>query len=173
MAAIRAIETRYQGCRFRSRLEARWAVLFDAAGLAWEYEPEGYVLSDGTPYLPDFWLPGLGVWAEVKPRACTQDEVRRCAMLVAGTSKPCLLLVGMPMGRPYELLTSAFGAYHRHHDRWELPPGVGLCDAFLPTFGSGLFVCTTGVTRPAQELAWVATCVDRARSARFEHGEQG
>lgn len=26
---IRAIETRYAGCRFRSRLEARWAVFFD------------------------------------------------------------------------------------------------------------------------------------------------
>ena len=27
---IKAIETRYKGCRFRSRLEARWAVAEDA-----------------------------------------------------------------------------------------------------------------------------------------------
>lgn len=32
---IKAIETRYAGCR-RSRLEARWAVVFDTLGFAWE-----------------------------------------------------------------------------------------------------------------------------------------
>jgi hypothetical protein len=33
-ADLRPIETRYRGFRFRSRLEARWAVFFDAAGAA-------------------------------------------------------------------------------------------------------------------------------------------
>jgi len=54
---IKAIETRYAGCNFRSRLEARWAVFFDHLGIKWEYEREGYVGVRGTPYLPDFWLP--------------------------------------------------------------------------------------------------------------------
>ena len=53
---IKAIETRYKGYRFRSRLEARWAVFFDALCIEWEYEREGFVLPYG-PYLPDFWLP--------------------------------------------------------------------------------------------------------------------
>jgi len=39
---ITAIETRYKGYRFRSRLEARWAVFFDALGVIWEYEKEGF-----------------------------------------------------------------------------------------------------------------------------------
>ena len=56
MKPIKAIETFYNGYRFRSRLEARWAVFFDAIGAEWEYEPEGFVLSDGTYYLPDFLL---------------------------------------------------------------------------------------------------------------------
>jgi hypothetical protein len=30
---LQAIETFYRGYRFRSRLEARWAVLFDALGI--------------------------------------------------------------------------------------------------------------------------------------------
>ena len=42
---IRAIETRYNGYRFRSRLEARWAVFFDTLGIRYEYEPEGFDLS--------------------------------------------------------------------------------------------------------------------------------
>lgn len=64
--SITAIETRYAGHLFRSRLEARWAVFFDRLGIAWEYEPQGYVLGNGESYLPDFWLPGLHLWVEVK-----------------------------------------------------------------------------------------------------------
>lgn len=66
---IKAIETRYAGCRFRSRLEARWAVFFDALDIKWKYEPQGYVVGppgDEIAYLPDFYLPKYDVWAEVK-----------------------------------------------------------------------------------------------------------
>lgn len=64
---IKALETNYAGCRFRSRLEARWAVFFDTLGIKWEYEKEGFKLPDGTYYLPDFWLMEMGLWFEVKP----------------------------------------------------------------------------------------------------------
>jgi hypothetical protein len=64
---IAAIETRYAGCRFRSRLEARWAVFFDHLGIKWEYEPQGYLVGpDKRPYLPDFRLPELGSFVEAK-----------------------------------------------------------------------------------------------------------
>lgn len=62
----KAIETIYGGYRFRSRLEARWAVFFDTVGLPFDYEKEGFVLDDGTKYLPDFWLPSLKLWIEIK-----------------------------------------------------------------------------------------------------------
>lgn len=72
-AAIKPIETEYAGCRFRSRLEARWAVILTAARHQWEYEPEGFETPCGR-YLPDFRvvvLPGSPagerVWLEVKP----------------------------------------------------------------------------------------------------------
>jgi len=42
--SLRPLETKYRGCRFRSRLEARWAVFFDALGIKWWYEPEGFAL---------------------------------------------------------------------------------------------------------------------------------
>jgi hypothetical protein len=64
---IQAIETYYAGHLFRSRLEARWAVVFDSLGLRWEYEPQGYLVGeDRRPYLPDFYLTDLGWWVEVK-----------------------------------------------------------------------------------------------------------
>lgn len=68
----KAIETSYAGCRFRSRLEARWAVFFDQVGIKWEYEPEGFEIGsmhDDPPrnYLPDFYLPSTSTWVEVKP----------------------------------------------------------------------------------------------------------
>ncbi len=71
---LKPIETEYHGYKFRSRLEARWAVFFDTAGVEWEYEPEGFELPSGLRYLPDFRLHGVSidgdepesVWAEVK-----------------------------------------------------------------------------------------------------------
>jgi hypothetical protein len=67
---LQPIATVYRGHRFRSRLEARWAVFFQTLGVSWEYEPEGYRLSNGRGYLPDFRLRFIGkppLWAEVKP----------------------------------------------------------------------------------------------------------
>lgn len=64
---LRAIDTQYAGCLFRSRLEARWAVFFDHLLLEWRYEPQGFVLDDSEAlYLPDFWLPKQQIWVEVK-----------------------------------------------------------------------------------------------------------
>lgn len=51
---MQVIETEYNGYKFRSRLEARWAVFFDSLGIKYEYEPEGFLLDDGSMYLPDF-----------------------------------------------------------------------------------------------------------------------
>lgn len=51
---IKPIETRYDGYRFRSRLEARWAVFFNSLGIDYQYEPEGFELPNGRRYLPDF-----------------------------------------------------------------------------------------------------------------------
>ena len=39
---IKAIPTCYKGIPFRSRLEARWAIIFDQLGIDWHYETEGY-----------------------------------------------------------------------------------------------------------------------------------
>lgn len=64
---MKAIETIYKGYRFRSRLEARWAVFFDALGVPYQYEPEGFDLGKAGYYLPDFYLPEQDRWVEIKP----------------------------------------------------------------------------------------------------------
>lgn len=64
---IKPIQTRYNNRLFRSRLEARWAVFFSSLNLDWEYEKEGFDLN-GTYYLPDFYLPHLDLWIEIKPK---------------------------------------------------------------------------------------------------------
>lgn len=85
---IKAIETEYNGYRFRSRLEARWAVFFDAAGIRYVYEPEGFQLEDGTMYLPDFYLPILGIYVEVKnENAFGVLLENNCASVKDGTEK--------------------------------------------------------------------------------------
>lgn len=71
--AIRAKETIYDGYRFRSRLEARWAVFFNALGVKYEYEPEGFVLPSGKSYLPDFKVKCYGRRGE-----CAEDDLIPC-----------------------------------------------------------------------------------------------
>jgi hypothetical protein len=63
---MKAIQTQYNNHLFRSRLEAKWAIFFDEMGIKWEYEPEGFKLDNGIVYVPDFYLPGLGVYIEIK-----------------------------------------------------------------------------------------------------------
>lgn len=70
----KAIQTNYAGCRFRSRLEARWAVFFDSLKVPWSYEHEGFDLGGGEWYLPDFWLPEQRLWLEIKPGSTGDDR---------------------------------------------------------------------------------------------------
>jgi len=53
---MKAIETKWMGYRFRSRLEARWAVFFQHLGWEWQYEHQGYHIGmeEKRKWLPDF-----------------------------------------------------------------------------------------------------------------------
>lgn len=73
-APIEAIPTAYGGTTFRSRLEADWARTLDSQRICWEYEPEEITLPSGVRYLPDFWLPEIGTWLEVKGPATPRRE---------------------------------------------------------------------------------------------------
>lgn len=101
MNRIHALETWWHGFRFRSRTEARWAVFFSHLGIHFQYEPEGYKLPDGKWYLPDFWLPQIRAWAEVKGSAPTTDEMIRCEQLASGTGRLVLILDGPPDFRAF------------------------------------------------------------------------
>ena len=92
---IKAIETVYKGYRFRSRLEARWAVFFEALGVKWEYEKEGFDLGDDTKYLPDFWLPEQKVWVEVKGEQKDGDTKKAWA-LSEQSGFPSVVVWGLP-----------------------------------------------------------------------------
>ena len=82
---IKAIETPYNGYRFRSRLEARWAVFFDKMKIPYIYEPEG-LLIDGVFYLPDFYLPDCKQFFEVKGFMDDSDQKKIDALISAGYS---------------------------------------------------------------------------------------
>lgn len=91
---LRAIETTYQDYAFRSRLEARWAVFLSALGLSWTYEAEGYDLGAAGYYLPDFWLPAIGCWLEIKGRPPTHGEIRKALALSTQAGYPVIILHG-------------------------------------------------------------------------------
>ena len=107
MATIKPIETEYKGYKFRSRLEARWAVFFDACGVKWEYEPEGFDLGDGLYYLPDFLLHDvvcrynqgnelMNLWVEVKGEMTPED-----AFKIYKFRNPILVFGNVPDGEEW------------------------------------------------------------------------
>lgn len=98
---MKAIETIYRRTPFKSRLEARWAVYLHTMGFTYDYEYEGYDLDEAGWYLPDFWLPHVQMWAEVKPIEFTPKELKKLKALVMFTQKPALMLVGTPDRKPY------------------------------------------------------------------------
>lgn len=68
--AIKAIPTNYNGVRFRSRLEAKWAAFFDRCNWRWSYE-----VNDFDGYIPDFLLHfRIPVFVEVKPLQWDDSE---------------------------------------------------------------------------------------------------
>lgn len=155
---IKAIETEYKGYRFRSRLEARWAVFFANFGLDWEYEKEGFELPSGR-YLPDFWVrwgPCFEAWVEVKgvqPPNVTGIENRLCWELASGSGKQVLMVVGLP-GEDW------INTYP--------PDGVKtLANGKLHYFGGTAKL--SDFLGPQDRLDYA---IQHAKSARFEHGEK-
>jgi hypothetical protein len=98
---FRSFETWYHGVKFRSRLEAAWARWFDGHRVAWEYEPEGYQLPDGTGYLPDFWLPELDTIIEVKGVLQRADEAKMKLFAADVAETGALFLLVGPAGQQW------------------------------------------------------------------------
>lgn len=142
--AVQAIETHYAGCRFRSRLEARWAVMLDAKGLPWEYEPEGFETPCGR-YLPDFRVTLLQappapsrIWLEIKPQGYSLQPTDLGRWIAVSRATGMLLLVACGLDDMMIVVTPEHTYSHFG------PPGF---------IGS--------------------EHVDAGRSARFEFGESG
>jgi hypothetical protein len=196
---IKPIQTRYRGYHFRSRLEARWAVFFDALCVEWEYEPEGFVLPDGAHYLPDFrvrFADGRTAWFEVKPCGDGSDpKLRQMQDAVGSPSAEGDFFAGrrvchVAFGMGTVLGTEGSGAHSRvqvQFDAHEYPKWLVIA------FARWLH-CESGDVAPVFETLrgdpydyWargkrlsgaglyldIRSAAEAARSARFEHGECG
>lgn len=117
MGDIKPIETVYNGYRFRSRLEARWAVFFDALGVEYEYEPEGF--SDGkNKYLPDFYFCKYKTYVEVKAnREGAFDEVLKAISFVRESGiHRLLILSAIPRNKTPNIWHYPYIYYHSGKD---------------------------------------------------------
>jgi hypothetical protein len=93
---ITPIQTHYKGYYFRSRLEARWAVYFDVIGLKWLYEHEGYKISTGHYYLPDFFLPDYNIYYEIKPENFDTNNAYLHKVFASEIGASIIISPGMP-----------------------------------------------------------------------------
>ena len=193
--ALRPIETRWKGYRFRSRLEARWAVFFDLLKLRWAYEVEGYHLPKGDLYLPDFqvWTPqGVRMFVEIKPETTTQDP-KFDQLQEALRWERSWLASGDPLTHLHSSQICPRCGCSCPRDDWGHDVGslqfteqCVHCDQETPGGGDhplnsdGLMGCSYRphkglIYTPRGEMAVLSfklkEAAEKARSARFEHGE--
>lgn len=183
---MKAIETRYNGYCFRSRLEARWAVFFNALGVVYQYEKEGYDLGDGLYYLPDFFLPESEIWVEIKGGDSTKVEQRKAEKLFYGSEHPVVIAQGEPyygslMVFLFDSTDCSAGEQWWGEDErvsW-YPNHDGMGILIENDFSSRVFDSKVihRIGERGFEIASVVTdwvireAAQKARSARFEHGE--
>ena len=181
VSQIRAIETEWRGCLFRSRLEARWAVYFEALCIDWEYEPEGFVLDDGRQYLPDFLLHGIegrggpDLYVEVKGHMSEHDmeKVRGFA-----EHRPIYIVGSIPYDGQHDG-KHWFALMEEACYKWPYPYNFETVDgdhfgAFLgvDAFGRPRLFGDDG-TYLADAHEWAnSAALCAAKQARFEHRER-
>ena len=85
----------HKGYRLRSYTELMWARLLDAADIFYLYEPHLQPVEGGS-YLPDFYLPNVGIYLEVKGVPATKDEIRKADDVTDRTGSPVVFLIGRP-----------------------------------------------------------------------------
>lgn len=102
---MKAIPTTYRGIEFRSKLEAKYAQAFDRLGIMWEYEGHGFAFDDGTWYCPDFYMPEIDTYFEVKGvmNDASERKVVNLAkelkrVVVGGPDGDARIYVGYPIG---------------------------------------------------------------------------
>ena len=161
---MKAIETLHNNILFRSRLEARWAIYFETMGFDYLYEYEGFDLNSAGWYLPDFYLPHVQMWGEVKPETFTDTELEKLKALVIFTQKPALMLIGTPEQKPYDAWC---------FDKWSKPNGIYTCDFVLSNYHNyyqkekRFYGATGDGLAPDDMFDDIAIGILAAKSARF------
>jgi hypothetical protein len=184
---MQAIETDYNGYRFRSRLEARWAVFFDALRIRYQYEKEGFNL-DGLWYLPDFYLPDHDYWIEIKPNEPDNEseDWKKVTGLATHLGKDVYIAVGdvwMPYdGDPGRYLDRGVCNYHRpvhpggnpaSHSWWyECPQCSRLSLTVFGHHNRRACSCEGGEHLQFSDTPRLVVAYRAARQARFEHGHR-
>jgi hypothetical protein len=167
-AVLRPIETIYKGFRFRSRLEARWAVFFDRCKQHFIYEDEGYRLPSG-PYLPDFYFPSGPHFVEVKPSHLLPRrhfEFEQLGSLPIRDDLPRELVLAHELYRQLGLRPLSFVIVYGDP--------LDVLDIDETRTGGSIQIGRDGLR---VGLGFIDSCfrlsaADAARAARFEHGER-
>lgn len=81
---IPAIPTTYNGIKFRSKLEAKYAQGFDLLKIPWVYEEVNFKFDDGIMYAPDFYFPDSNQFFEVKGFMENDDYAKIMGLVYSG-----------------------------------------------------------------------------------------
>lgn len=194
MAEVKPIETVYNGYRFRSRLEARWAVFFDSLHVKYEYEPQGFLLPSGRRYLPDFKVKCYGtrgekglaepfdLYVEVKGFMSNEDA-DKIIEFATRTDDPYLIDNPVLVVRTIPPPGCSTDSYFT--ESYDCMDGTKICPFNYQLIDGDYFAAYPAADKNGHFYLWgddsnyinfediqlVEDAYTRARQARFEHGE--
>lgn len=65
----------YKDIKMRSSWETSFAQQLDEKNITWEHEPKVFVIGHAKRYIPDFYLPHLDLYVEIKPACFVTEKV--------------------------------------------------------------------------------------------------
>lgn len=191
---LKIIRTEYDGISYRSKTEARWAVLLDLLKVPYTYEKEGYYLHDGhTTYCPDFWIIDGSIenapdrfFVEVKGEkapgmASMQRDFVGYGAEKKGLDRHAYLVSDIPHGRTYADWIEKFCAFYNAarrdtgekilYDSSLINGGAGhyLSYLYLKQDGKPALNSNYNITPPEIDIPATLAAYNVAAGAKFDH----
>lgn len=118
---IKPKPTTYRHIEFKSKLEAKIALLLDCLSVHWIYEPKRFFIKElNCQYVPDFFINGSNIpgmediemYLEIKPSKPTDVEVKK----LEGVKKLTDIKCGFQVGFPDKFLHLMMNGFHPNDD---------------------------------------------------------
>ena len=156
--------------------------------IGYEYEPEGFELDSGVRYLPDFYLPALNIYVEIKPMATLlnrNDVIKintfglseniNLLLIIGSPGKQRMFLINRHSSLPYDDIEGCYSDYTTNKGEeyiLSLEESNAEVEFASDMFKSGWTLVSTSIRFDYYDYTYTAA-LSAAKQSRFEFKDKG